>query len=277
MKTYIIIFLAVFLLIGCREEVVFDLPVEDPQLVIEAELTDTEGPHTVRLSLTQDYFSDAPPPPVTEALVIISDNKGHADTLEQIEPGLYVTDSLEGVIGRSYTLHIEWNGNVYEDTGTLLEEAVIDSLNYRYFEANPIFEEGYYIFFFGRLPADRNNYFRFKVYENDSLYNDRTDFLLQNNSEPPVPDTLANIRFSYPFGNSDTVRIEMYTLEKEMYQYYLELVTLLFNDGGLFSPPPQNPVSTITNLTDPDNPPLGYFQVASVTTGTIIIREEEEE
>ena len=119
------------------------------------------------------------------------------------------------------------------------------------------------------MPPDRTNYFRFKLYENDSLYNDRTDLLLQDDEF--LPDTLENVRFGYPFDIGDTVKIEMYTLNRDMYQYYLELITLLFNDGGLFSPPPQNPTSNIRNLTNPEKPPLGYFQVASLTSGTIVI------
>ena len=273
MIRYFFIFIAALLFTACREVVEIDLPNEEPRLIIEAEVNDTPGPHSVRLSLTADYFSDGPLPPVTDALVVLSDDAGQRDTLEQTEAGLYQTRSLEGIIGRSYTLHIQWNGNTYESSGTLLEEAVIDSLSYQYFPANPIFEEGYYIFFFGRVPPGRTNYFRFKVYENDSLYNDRSDLLLQDDEF--LPDTLANIRFGYPFSLGDTVKIEMYTLNKEMYQYYLELVTLLYNDGGLFSPPPQNPVSNIRNLSEPDRPPLGYFQVASLTSGTIVIEESE--
>ncbi len=277
MRQYIYVlafFLTAVSFAGCREVVEVELPEEDARLVVEAELTDTPGPHSVRLRLTDDYFANGPLPPVTDALVVISDNTGQQDTLEQLEEGLYLTQNLEGVIGRSYTLNIQWRGNIYESTSTLLEEAVIDSLSYAYFPANPIFEEGYYIFFFGKVPPGRTNYFRFKVYENDSLYNDRTDLLVQNDEF--LPDTLSNIRFGYPFAEGDTVKLEMYTLNKEMYQYYLELITLLFNDGGLFSPPPQNPVSNIRNLSDSGNPPLGYFQVASITSGTIIIEEEDD-
>lgn len=269
MKNYLPFFAALFLLASCQEVVELELPPEAPRLVVEAELNDTPGPHRVRLSLTADYFSDGPLPPVTDALVIISDLSGQQDTLEQVAEGLYVTQNLQGIIGHTYTLTIQWNGNLYQSTGTLLEEAVIDSLAYRYFPANPIFEEGYYIFFFGRVPPGRTNYFRFKVYENDSLYNDRSDLLIQDDEF--LPDTLENIRFGYPFDPGDTVKIEMYTLNQDMYQYYQELLTLLYNDGGLFSPPPQNPTSNITNLTNPEEPPLGFFQVASLTSGTIVI------
>jgi hypothetical protein len=267
---YLFAFFASLFFAACREVVEVELPNEEPRLVVEAELNDTPGPHTVRLSLTDDYFADGNLPPVTDALVVISDNSGQQDTLAQPEEGLYLTQDLEGIIGRDYTLTILWRGNTYESTGTLLEEAVIDSLSYQYFPANPpVFKEGYYIFFFGKVPPGRTNYFRFKVFENDSLYNDRSDLLAQNDEF--LPDTLSNIRFGYPFSQGDTVKLEMYTLNQEMYQYYLELITLLYNDGGLFSPPPQNPVSNIRNLSNSDQPPLGYFQVASITSDTIVI------
>lgn len=275
MKKTISLLLLSALFFSCREVVELDLPQQQAKLVIEATLTNTAGPHLVQLSQTADYFSEGPLPSVEDAQVIISDDTGHKDTLKQSEPGLYLSHNLQGEVGRSYTLHINWNGNQYESSGRLLEEAVIDSLNYRFLPGNPFFEEGYYIFFFGRVPPDRTNYFRFKVYRNDSLYNSRSDLLVQDDQF--LPDTLENIRFNYPFEPTDTVKLEMYTLNQEMYQYYLELITLLYNDGGLFSPPPQNPVGNIRNLTDPDNPPLGYFQVASLTSGRVIIDPEPEE
>lgn len=274
MKKYLFLLLSLCSLASCRELVVLDLPDEPARLVVEAELTDTPGPHSVRLSLTQDYFSEEELPPVTDALVRISDNAGNEETLIQLEPGHYITQSLTGVIGRNYKLHISWNQQEYESSGTLLEEAIIDSLDYRYFPENPVFSAGYYIIAHGTIPPDRDNFFRFKVYENDSLYNGRSDLFIQ--SDEFLGDTeKLSLRFPYPFGVQDTVALEMYTLNKDMYQYYQELLTLLYNDGGLFSPPPQNPVSNIRNMSNPDQPPLGYFQVASVTSGVVIIEDQE--
>ena len=274
---FIFIGLVICSLFGCQELVELDLPEHPPQLVVEAELTNTKGPHFVRLSLSRDYFSEEELPPAREAIVKISDDEGKEYNLFEAEPGLYALQELKGVIGRTYTLHIEWNNNIYQGSGTLLEEAVIDSLNYRYFEKNPIFREGYYLFFFGTLPPDRDNYFRIKVYKNDSLYNNRSDILVQSDELLPNQDRVENLRLTYPFKLSDTVRLEMYTLNQDMYQYYLEFITLLYNDGGLFSPPPQNPASNIHNITNPNNPPLGYFQVASYTWDVVVIKEEEEE
>lgn len=263
------------LLSGCRELVEIDLPNQNPQMVVEAEITDTPGPHVVKLTLTQEYFSDEELPPIENAEVRIRDNQGYEELLLQTKPGIYVSSNLQGIIGNTYTLTIEWNGEVYESTGTLLEEAKIDSLTYRYFPANPpLLDEGYYIIAYGTMPQGRDNFFRFKVYENDSLYNGRSDLFIQSDELLGDTETLS-LRFPYPFQPDDEIHLEMYTLNKDMYQYYLELITLLYNDGGLFSPPPQNPVSNIRNLTNPGNPPLGYFQVASITSGTILIEEED--
>lgn len=273
-KSVLFLLLSVLVLSGCRELVEVELLDQKPQLVVEAEITDTSGPHFVKLSLTQDYFSDEALPPADNAIVTIRDNKGQEETLIQTEPGLYVTQDLEGITGRTYTLSIEREGEKYESKGSLPEEAVIDSLEYRYFPASPpLLEEGYYVIAYGSLPENRNNFFRFKVFENDSLYNGRSDLFVQSDEFLGNTQSIS-LRFPYPFREGDKVRIEMYTISEEMYQYYIELITLLFNDGGLFSPPPQNPVSNIRNLTNPANPPLGYFQVASITKGSLLIEAD---
>lgn len=268
-----ILLLVVLLASACRELTEIDLPEHPPQLVVEGELTDTPGPHVVRLYLVQDYFSKAPAPIVDNARVTISDDAGNSQELLYTEGGRYETRGLEGIVGRTYTMRIEWEGQVYESSSHLAIEPVIDSLVVRYFEAvPPILDEGYYMLFYGHIPKGGSRYLRFKIYENDSLYNDRTDLLVPDANF--IPDTLREVRLGYAFELGDTIRLEMYALNKDMYDYYFELRTLLFNDGGLFSPPPRNPTSNIRNLTNPKKPPLGYFQVASFATGTVIIGEE---
>jgi len=69
------------------------------------------------------------------------------------------------------------------------------------------------------------------------------------------------------------VGLELYTLNEDMYQYYVEFINLLFNDGGVFSPPPVNPTTNIKNLTNPENLPLGFIQFSSVQRRGIVIKE----
>ena len=73
---------------------------------------------------------------------------------------------------------------------------------------------------------------------------------------------------------ADTVRVELHRIDEAMYRYYIGLVQLLYNDGGLFSPPPVNPPTNLENLTNPDDLPLGFFQVSTRVGATVILPEE---
>lgn len=273
MSRYLVtLILFIFMSSACRELVELDLPKHEPVLVIEGELSDTLSPHRVRISLTQDYFSKEQAPVVEDALVRISDNAGNSEELRYVGDGYYQTESLEGVIGRVYTLQVSWQGQDYESSGRLLPEPTIDSLVVRFREATPpVFEEGYYVYVYGKIAQEGSRQYRFKTYLNDSLFNDRTNLLIPDDRF--FPENLNNVFLPYVFQPDDTVKVEMYTLNPDMYTYYVELRSLLFNDGGLFSPPPRNPTTNIVNLTNHRQAPLGYFQVASKESGRVVVRE----
>jgi hypothetical protein len=64
--------------------------------------------------------------------------------------------------------------------------------------------------------------------------------------------------------------MELYRLNKDAFDYLSQLVSLLFNDGGLFSPPPQNPESNI-RVAKGNSQVLGYFVVSPVLTRTVTL------
>jgi hypothetical protein len=68
------------------------------------------------------------------------------------------------------------------------------------------------------------------------------------------------------FAKGDTARVEMYSITRNGYVFFNDLQTLLISDGGLFSQPPSN---SRTNLT---NGALGYFQASSLDWKEIIIK-----
>jgi hypothetical protein len=102
------------------------------------------------------------------------------------------------------------------------------------------------------------------------LYDGRNDYLLASNEF--VQENIRGLEFPYSFVLGDKIRIEMYSISKEIYDYFNEFINLLYNDGGVFSPPPVNPTSNIVNLTEPDNPPLGYFQVSTYVYADVLIK-----
>lgn len=268
---------------ACREVIDFELPVDEPQLVIEGSLTywaDEPERNQVRVMVSSsgNYYNENVFNPITEALLQVDDlTTGNTYDLTPIEnePGLYLNNTLPLELGNAYRLRVMYDGSEYESSSTILPVAELDSFSYRYREENIFLEEGYYFFFSGRTPKERGiNYYRFKIYEGDSLYNQRGDYLIQ--SDELLREKIDTLQLAnYAFEVGDSVRIEMYSLDKSMFNYYNELVELLFNDGGLFSSPPRNPTSNIINTTQPDRPPLGFFQVSSALGGgaTIVARE----
>ncbi len=258
---------------ACQEEAKLKLENANPQVVIEGIITDNAGPYVVKVSETLNYFDEADENGVSGAQVVISDNEGFSEVLEETISGNYQTVNLQGKVGNAYTLSVNYNGNEYQSTATIMEPPIFDSLTYRFVEETPLKDEGYYLYFYGKTPKPEINYYRWLVYKNGTLFNtDPEDFLLA--SDEFVTEQLSDLEFPFAFQPDDTVRLEMYGLERPMFDYYNELLNILFNDGGLFSPPPVNPVSNIRNVTNPENPPLGYFQVSSMVWEEVVIEDQ---
>ena len=60
-------------------------------------------------------------------------------------------------------------GNIYQASGLMLEAPKIDSLTYEFKEKRLFSDEGYYIKAYGKIPFTRDNYYRIRVIENDTL------------------------------------------------------------------------------------------------------------
>lgn len=98
---------------ACEEAFEYQPAVNEELLVVEAMLTNERKPQEVRLSKTFSSINE-PPPPVTNAIVAIFDG----DTTYWLrqnpsEPGTYLSDTLQALFGKVYTLLILHEGNEY--------------------------------------------------------------------------------------------------------------------------------------------------------------------
>lgn len=265
MKKYTLYISVIFLISSCVEVVHLKHDDSDPVLIVDGRVTDQPGPYSVKLSTTISFNSSDRSLAVDDAIVTISDDLGNSEELSLTEMGVYQTSSIQGVIGRTYFLNIEYAGKTYTSQSDLLPVNDIDTLKYAFQNKTALTDEGYFVSLAVSVDNPENiNYYRWKVYENDSLYNGKEDIVV---ADDDYTEGEFEFQFDYPFEVRDTVRIEMASLNKDALDYYNGFIEVLTSDGGLFSPPPVNAPSNISNGA------LGLFQASAVVTKELVIQE----
>lgn len=262
----IIITLLPFLLSNC-EEVIEDFSVQnsDPQLVIEGLCSSKNDSIYVYISKTADYLRPMEYPQVSGAEVMLE----FGDTsiaVPEMQAGVYAEayDFPEETV---YTLTITYDNINYTAQSFMPKPVAIDSISssvfpYSVYMATYPGELFYEVTFYFKDPLETTNFYRIKTYKNDTLFNGSSDIVVMR-------DKMFNgkayelLMRGYNFDVSDTVMIELMSIDESNYTYYLTLEEAMTSTGN-FSVP-DNPV---TNFTPPI---LGYFSAFSVDSAKIII------
>jgi hypothetical protein len=277
------LFFAIFFSWSCQEIIELDLEQSEPKLVIEGTLTDEEAIHNLKISQSLNYYDTGKLKPVRDAVVRLLDENSNLlqNFIYNPQDSSYRTSTPFGLtVGSNYTLQIDVDDEILEAKGSILKSPNLDSLYYLSAEqlqnlGQAAFGDGYFMFVNGQLNNEGIEFFKLDVTVNDTLRNSRgalsnsiltSEFFGKEFIALPIPGS---------FEVEDSVGLELYTLNEDVYQYYVEFINLLFNDGGVFSPPPVNPTSNIKNLTNAENQPLGYIQFSSIQRKSIIIEERD--
>jgi hypothetical protein len=277
MKNIFIILASAVIFASCEKTVELDLKQAEQKIVIEGQVTNRAGYQYVRVTRTAGFYDDEATPRVTNANVSVKDDLGnefffsHNPQNQEDSAGYYLPNiPFIAVVGRTYLLTVEADGEVYTAQDKLFSVSGIDSLKYRVNDdekeepkdGNKFYE----VLLFAKEPQNEVNYYLFRFFRNDSLkvYNDTDVYYSDDKVLGEAIDGLGSPVYFEP---GDKARIEMYSLSRAGYLYYLDLQALLNNDGGLFSQPPAN---TRNNLS---NGAIGFFQVSDVDVMTILIEE----
>ncbi len=267
LKSGILLILSL-MLSACQKVVSIDLNQSNPQVVIEGEVTDNHGPYLIAMGRTGDYFTPSLDfPPIVNALATISDDAGNLDTLRMIYPGLYRTSSIQGVPGRTYTLHVAAEGKTFDAVSPMPVKVRIDSVYsspFREFDGDLT----YYIYIMFHDPPETQNWYRLEVHSTtgavDSsggrrfiLYSDR----LANGLETTF--RIRTLRRSQP---GDSVMVRLSTIDKATYDYFRTVNDILGSDRSPTSLAPANPNTNLTNGS------LGYFAAYAIDSAGIVLR-----
>ncbi|MGA7160345.1 MAG: DUF4249 domain-containing protein [Bacteroidota bacterium] len=262
--------LAPIFFIGCQKVVSIDLNNANPRLVIEGIVTDQPGPYSVKLSMSGDYFAPSLHfPPVSNAVIIVTDNFGQIDTLKEAASGTYLSSTLLGVAGSTYTMFVNSEGKQYNATSSMPKKVFIDSLYALVRNASRGEGPGYDIYVSFKDPPEPGNYYRINatssvVIPTDSIdgrrYRLYTDKLTNGN------EMMERIRAGRLVVAGDTITISLYSIDKAAYDYFNTLNDILISDRAPTSLSPANPTTNISNGS------LGYFAAYTIDTKWIVLK-----
>jgi hypothetical protein len=263
MKRVFLISLVLTLHTACEKIIDVSLREAPPQLVIEANTTDQPGPYHVRLTHTINFQDPNNFPPVKNATVMLSDDGGNEDVLEEISPGLYQTDSIKGISGRSYKLTVISQGKEYVASSTMPEPVELKDITIE--EGGFIGETESEVVVWFQDAAGTKNFYRFVAWKNELPFNRPYVFedkgydseYLRYSIEPDEDNEALKI------ASQDVVTVEMHGLDPNVYLYFLTLSQHI-GEG-----PPTAPANPITNIT---GSALGYFSAHTISKKSIIVQ-----
>jgi hypothetical protein len=264
MKKVLSFFSLIILLTSCENVIEIDLDYMKPKLVIEGVINDNDKQCIIKLSKTADYFNQETNPTVSDAVITLNDNAGTIVNFNEIEPGIYMEESVQTKPNINYTLNILSEGDRYVANATIPQKVNIDSITCQYNSESILYEIGYVVSCHFSDPEEFRNFYRLKTYN----INDRTK---AKNSKDLYNDDLFNgnnveLTWSYDvYQQSDTVVVELYSLDMQTYDYYKTLFSISGGAEMMSFTTPANPNTNISNGA------LGYFGAYTVSRDTIII------
>lgn len=273
------------ILVSCTKEVKIDIPGYKEQLVVDG-FIETGSPAFVLLSKTnniyagtniQNYIDGF----VSGATVIVSDGtvtdtllevctnnlpQGTEETIaallglsvDQILASpicFYVSDQITGEVGKTYSLKIINQGEIYEAQSTILQPKQLDSLYWK--PENNLPNYGFSWAKLTDAPQSGNAYKwevkyvsspgfskPFNAFTDDRFYNGLTfEFAYENPmsfNDPNVPDEQRGY-----FKLGDTIVVKFSTLGKKEYQFYEKKYNQIYSAGNPFATPTNIPTNIV--------------------------------
>ena len=262
----IVYILALFLFVSCEEKVTIPLDTANPKLVIDASILWQKGTdgstQKIKLTTTTDYYSNIIPT-VSGAIVYVTDSSSNLFTfIETPNTGEYVCTNFVPVINKEYSLTVQYAGQTYSATNTLLATPAIESVQQNTvqgFSGNQIQVK----FFFQDNGSEDNNYLIGIKNSTKAIpdYNVLKDEFFQGNQ-------MFGFYSDDKLKTGDQLFFSLEGISLRYYNYMKELLSIAGNGGGSgpFSTPPVSLRGNISNQSDENNYPLGYFHLSEIDT-----------
>lgn len=240
-------------LFSCQKVIQLDLKEMKQKNVIEGFITEGETTHYISITKTLSFDENKEYPTVDNATVVVSDNIGNTANFILVAPGVYETVGFLGVSGRTYTITVTIDGEVFKADSKMPSVSILNDLE---LITIPFGQQ----FFTAVVPKFQDeinveNFYLFDVIINGDKQSgitvrDDKSFEGQVNQQP---------LFDF-VESTDTVKVVLHCIDKLAYKY---LFSVAANTGSIASP--ANPDSNFGNKC------LGYFSARVTSDKTIVV------
>lgn len=263
MKNIISIILAALFFTSCEKTVDLKYKGNQSKIIIEGNVTNEAGPYFVKVTKSVSLSATGNYPTIDNAVVTISDNAGNSESLTPQGNGLYRTNTLTGVAGRTYTLTVNAESQTYTAQSIMPQQVTFDSIKAEKFtfggevEFNiiPIYTD----------PIVKGNNYRFELTVNNKLINqhyvqndDVTNGIV-NSVRLEIDDNTLKLKAG------DSITLKMQCVDKKVGLYYTTLA-LMGDSGPGGGTTPNNPPSNISNGA------LGVFSAYTIEEKSKVIQ-----
>lgn len=251
--SYSSILLLAIALFSCQKVIQLDLKEMEQKNVIEGFITEGESTHRVKITKTLNFDETVAYPTIDNALVVVTDNLGNVANFTLVAPGIYETSGYLGVSGRTYTITVTIDGEVFTAESVMPNVTLLDGLEI----AEIPFGPQTFITVVPKYQDEANveNFYLFDLFINGK----KTSGITVRDDKSS--DGQINEQPLFDFvESSDTVDVVLHSIDKGAYKY---LFSVGANTGSIASP--ANPDSNFGNKC------LGYFSARVTSTKNIIV------
>ncbi|MCE5347355.1 MAG: DUF4249 domain-containing protein [Bacteroidales bacterium] len=257
-KIYIVFSVTAILSLLSSCEKIIDLKLSDSssQIVIQGNIYDLTGPYKINISKTVNFRELNVYPPVSGAIVEISDDKGNSEVLAESDSGTYITSTLRGTPGNTYTLKVTAGGKTYTACSTMPSPVKIDNI---YFDKSKFDKDILTIVSFRDTPGIEN-YYRLIQFVNNELLERFIVFSDKSIEGKQASYSIIPSEDDSKLKPGDKISVVLECIDENVYEYF----RTAGNWNGQ-SASPANPISNISNGV------LGYFNACSVRKMSAVV------
>lgn len=276
----IIALLTVITFTSCEDVIQVKLDKGTPLVTIDAFINDMRNQQKVRLTYTDDYFSQKPNVPVSGATVVLKDlTSGEVFNFADDNSGNYTfslgTNDTIAKLNHQYELIVTHQGTIYTAQSKVKRTTAIDSIDVKFEEAGAFGgQDGYRFSFFGRdQEGPEPDFYWVKSYRNGVFFNKGGEINIAwdgaNGGEgadglyfiPPIAQGITP--FGEVFNKFDVCRVEIHSINKETFNFLLQVQKQTTN-SGLFATTPENVKCNIQSSNDKIKV-VGWFCMSAVS------------